>query len=370
MRHLFSTLLPLVLAGHLMGQGDCSDAAIMAMKGGWKKHPDANMRYDKNQARINRCLDSISKLFQSSLSDLRGIDATWYRTMSDPMVPGGPPGFNFNSLYKPWYCNIHVHKMLLSDETGTWIWVYVNTLGSLFRNQHVESTLQVNGMTIYSQPLRKGSWKGYDLYFPEGPGGMASFVLLTHRDRLPWRSVTQREYLVAWRAYVESLKQSSTINMTSMQADDRKEIEHIQNNPNLKPEIKEIQLKAIQKREAMYADNANGNAKLSQAFDDKVRLIDDYLAHTSEAALAQPAWISPRGKSGFDGSFSSEDRGGILQVVLDPDYFSRDIPGYVPQLILIQWTWDKVTPSLQFKKQFEENFPVDRLAAMVDNKNK
>ncbi|MDP4149241.1 MAG: hypothetical protein Q8938_06090 [Bacteroidota bacterium] len=367
MRQPFSILLTLIVSSRLMAQSDCDDAAIMAMKGGWKKVPDANMHYDKNQVRINRCVDSIGKLFQSSLADLKGIDAGWYRTMSDPMVAGAPPGFNFNSLYKPWYCNIHLHKMLLSDETGTWIWVYVNTVGSLFQNQHVETGLQVNGMTICTQPLRKGSWKGYDLYFPEGPGGRAKFVLLTHRNRLPWRPVTQREYLMAWRSYVQKMKEGSTINLAAMQADDQKEIEHIQNNPNLKPEVKEIQLKAIQKREAMFAGNASGNAKLGQAFDDKIRLIDDYLAHHSESTLAQPAWVSPSAHSGFDGSFSSEELGGMLQVVPDPDYFSKDVPSYVPQLIMMEWTWDKNTPSLQFTRQLEENFPIGRLAAMVDN---
>ena len=53
-------------------------------------------------------------------------------------------------------------------------------------------------------------------------------------------------------------------------------------------------------------------------------------------------------------------------VVVNPDYFKLNLPRYVPQMIVLYWSWDKNGPCQDFKKQLEENFPVDQLKAMID----
>jgi hypothetical protein len=358
-------------------QEDCGDQAVMSVKGGWKKRADANMRYDKNQAHIDHCLDSISKIFQWAVSDLRGVEAAWYRSMSDPVVPGGPAAYNFNSMYLPWYCNKNLHKMMLSDETGTWVYVFVNSLAWLLSDQYDQLSISVDGAKIYMRPSRKSSWKGHDCYQPSGHGASENCILLTHGNRPPWKAVSQEQYLRAWRAYLEDLKKKSGGHVAAQNQQDQKEIEQIQNNNSLKPEQKKAVLDGIQKRQSLYAGNGDGGTgtgtgsgasggKMDKYYDDKMRLVDDYLGHASQELLGQPAVIGPNEKSGFEGHFSSEEKGGRMLVTIDPDYFSKQAPGYTPQVMVLYWRWGNDAASQHFKKQFEDDFPVDRLSALLD----
>jgi hypothetical protein len=372
---IFFSVAELAVMEFAFAQEDCSDQAIMAVKGSWKKRADANMRYDKNQTHIDHCLDSIGKIFQSSFSDLRGVEAAWYRAMSDPVIPGGPAAYIFNSMYLPWYCNKNLHKMMLSDETGTWAYVFVNSLAWLLSDQYDQLSITVDGAKVYLRPSRKGSWKGHDCYQPSGHGASGNCILLAHGNRTPWKAVSQEQYLRAWRAFLEDLKKKSAGNVAAQNQQDQKEIEHIQNNNSLKPEQKKAMLDGIQKRQALYAGNGGGGAgtgasagggKIDKYYDDKMHLVDDYFGHASQDMLGQPAVIGPNEKSGFEGHFSSEEKGGRMVVTIDPDYFSKQTPGYVPQVMVLYWRWGNDVVSQHFKKQFEDDFPVDRLSALLD----
>jgi hypothetical protein len=208
-------------------------------------------------------------------------------------------------------------------------------------------------------------------YQTSGQGVSGNCILLVHDNRPPWKAVSQEQYLRAWRAFLEDLKKKAAGNVVAQNQQDQKEIEHIQNNNSLKPEQKKAMLDGIQKRQAMYAANGGGGGgKMDKYYDDKMHLVDDYLGHASRDVLGQPAVIGPNEKSGFEGHFSSEDKGGRMLVTIDPDYFSKKVPGYIPQVMVLCWKWGNDAVSQHFKKQFENDFPVDRLSAMLDNGTK
>jgi hypothetical protein len=333
MRKIIFFLLLFAITNRAVAQEDCGDAAIMSKTGSWKKHADANMRYDKNQANINRWLDSIGKLFQVAVPEPKGMEAAWYRSMNGPIFPGAPSAYTLNSMYLPWYCNTNLHKMLLSDETSTWAYVFVNSLDWFVSGQFDKASVQVDGATVYNRPLRKGEWKGIDLYQPSSHGPAASCILLTRGSRPILKPVTQEQYLHAWRTFVMNQK-----NETARLADG--------------------------------TNSGSNDAKLAKAvkyYDDKLQMIDNYLSHAGEEQLRQPAVIGPKDNGDFTGSFSTEEKGGRMLVTVDPAFFSRDLPAYVPQVMVLYWRWGKDAASQNFKKQFEENFPVERLAAMLDN---
>lgn len=337
-RNALCLLICFAVALLASAQDDCSDQAIMAMKGSWKKRPDANMQSGRNQAHINLCLDSISKIFQSACPELKGVEAAWYRSMSDPVIPGGPTAYIFNSLYLPWYCNKNLHKMMLSDETGTWAYVFVNSFGWFLSNQYDQLGLTIDGANAFLLPLRTGSWKGYDCYQPSGHGPSGSCILLTRGNRRPFKPVSQQQYLRSWRSFVEDLKK-----------------------------------KAAGKGASGAGAGAGATAgadKMNKYYDDKVKLVDDYLGQTSQDVLGQPALIGPGEKSGFEGHFSTEAKGGRMAVTIDPDYFSKQTPGYVPQMMVLYWRWGNDAVSQNFKKQFEADFPVEQLNALLDHPGK
>jgi hypothetical protein len=92
--------------------------------------------------------------------------------------------------------------------------------------------------------------------------------------------------------------------------------------------------------------------------------LTDELNKESETELQQPA-IVDNSSTIFKG-FTTDENGGRMMVVVNPDYFKLNLPRYVPQMIVLYWSWDKNGPCQDFKKQLEENFPVDQLKAMID----
>ncbi|HVU54222.1 MAG TPA: hypothetical protein VHD83_04165 [Puia sp.] len=310
MRKLIFFLIWLFFADDMSGQEVCDDAAIMSKTGSWKQHSDANMQGGKDMTAVNHCLDRISQLFQSAYPDLKGMEATWHRGMSDPLFAGAPTAYEYISEYKAWYCNVHVHQLMLSGETGTWAYVFVNSLVWFFQDER--EPLKLNGSVLYMLPVKKGSWKGYDLYQPYFHRE-ASCIVLTRGGRIPWKPVTQEQYLGVCRAFLEGQKKQF---------------------PNL------------------------------SWLDQKIQTIDNYLHASSVASLQQPAVVLPRDKYDFKGGFSTEDKGGCQMVVLNPTYFS--LSGSAPQLMVLYWRWEKNVAAQYFKKQLEEHFPVDKLQGMID----
>ena len=66
--------------------------------------------------------------------------------------------------------------------------------------------------------------------------------------------------------------------------------------------------------------------------------------------------------------FSSEANGGYMLVTENPKYFRKDLPKYVPQLIVfsiskMRWWF---TPKIDPIKILEEKFPIEKLQAMID----
>jgi hypothetical protein len=64
--------------------------------------------------------------------------------------------------------------------------------------------------------------------------------------------------------------------------------------------------------------------------------------------------------------FQSEEQGGTMLATQNPAYFRQDLPKYVPQLFVFSLSADPKGWSKDFKRIVEENFPVERLQAMID----
>ena len=356
-------VLPL-LPGPLSAQTECTDADILAKKGTWEKRPDANLRYDKNQTQILRSLDSVSKLLQGAIPEPKGIKAAWYRTMADPLLPGWPVAYEFNSLYFCWFCSKEMHKVALETETGTWVWVHVNSWGWFFGDRPKEKDLKVNGAFIYNMPVKVGTWKGYDLYQSIIDPSNRCIVLGRHGG-LPFRPVTEQEYLNSLRAFLVEEKKPIGPSPEQQAADDQKEIDRIQKS-DAKPELKQAMLKGIHERQQMQAQSAGVNP-VSKAIDQQIQAIDNYLRNTPTDQLQQPAILPRQGRTPFDGSFTTLQNGGQLKITVNQEYLDRRLAAGRPQFMVLYWAWEKRNAaSMNFKQQFESDFPIEKLQAMLD----
>lgn len=64
--------------------------------------------------------------------------------------------------------------------------------------------------------------------------------------------------------------------------------------------------------------------------------------------------------------FTTQEKGGRMIVLINTAYFNMQLPRYAPQFMISYWRSENNSPSQNFKKQFEENFSVEKLKAMVD----
>ena len=356
------------LSENIIAQEVCTVESVMAVSGKWKKVPDANMKYSKDQPAIISRIDKISEFFKSTYPEPRGIEAAWYRTMdSYPLIENGPLPYNFNSLYKAWYCNQHLHKMMPGDETGTWAHVFVNSFNWFFSDHEDPLQLHVNGKPVNLMPEKTGEWKSYALYQTYWGNGRDRFIVLTHHDQLPWKPVSQEQYLQAIRGrWIDEKGKSSSgyaVNEESL----KKSMADNQNSKYLKDEDKAKINASLQKRlDEIQRSEGENVAKANKYWDDRIATIDDYIRKTNPETLQQPAVMDRKFAGDFNGTFSTAEKGGRQLVILNTDYFNLKLPNYVPQMMILLWSWDNNAPSQDFKKQFEENFPVEKLKEMID----
>ena len=53
-------------------------------------------------------------------------------------------------------------------------------------------------------------------------------------------------------------------------------------------------------------------------------------------------------------------------MTVNPDYFRKDLPAYVPQVIVVHWQLQEGVASRHFGKLVEANLPIEKFLAMID----
>lgn len=303
--------------------------SVMAKKGTWKKVEDDLAFPDKTFPRaqyklVNSRIDSLFVFFKESLPELNGFEPKWKRSMrGNSYITNGPVPYAFESYYLHYTCNTNLNKILLGDETSTWAYVFVNYVNWFM---YEAGTLDINNdgkiKNVYQLPPVIGKWKGSNVYELRGTfTRSARSVIIGRNGKVPWRSLTQKEYLTGLKNKYEK------------------------------------QLKRFKEGSSYETD-----------YRQKLKYINDYLTITDEEALKKPAFIDPKaGIWGFKGKFGKEDEGGFKLVLsgLGENYFDKTLPRYMPQLIQLYWSYGYSSPEQLFKEQFEENFPLEKLKAMI-----
>jgi hypothetical protein len=351
---------------------DCDAAVLMNIKGSWKKESDANMRPDKNQSQINSRIDAVSKLFQIAYPEPKGLVAEWYRTMEGkPLVNNGPVTYQLNSLYLAWYCNSNLHKAMLGTETSTWSFVWMNSFGWLIADQYDKALVKVQGLQAWWLAKKIGEWKGLSLYEPTGSPKKGKAVLITRNNQLPYKPVTRLQFLNAMKEKIEADKK------TQLDFENKRTVrsaadEDIARQHGLEGALKNVPPNRIEQRKADYlkhykTEQQRKDENIHQTetyYNSLLNPLTDELNKESDIELQQPAIVD--NNSNIFKGFTTDEKGGRMMVIVNPEYFKSNLPRYAPQMIVLYWSWDKNGPCQDFKKQLEENFPVEQLKAMID----
>ena len=204
--------------------------------------------------------------------------------------------------------------------------------------------LDGNEWTTDGRPIKKKlpvleKWKGYDMCTSQGgayvPLVHDRFVLITRPGELPYVPVTRQQFFDRAIRYVTRYWDEA-IASTNVFSD--------------KTQVEELK-----------KDNAKAKKDALQ------RLLDELDKTTKQGLLNSPAIICGYDITMTTGPvFSTEEDGGNMLVTENPNYFRKNLPVYVPQFFVLTWSWDDDGWALKFRKEVEQNFPIEKLQSMID----
>ena len=257
--------------------------------------------------------------------------------------------YGYSAKFCDYHCGRETYEIMRGAgcEAGTNITVTINSLDGFLTRASLDDynmdIMRIDGRQIRMMPVRTGKWKGYDIFKPEAGSGVN--MILLHRDALlPFIPVSRKEYLDRSIVCLQKFFDKSL-----------KLMEH--------PEG----LALLQDKK----ERDEGIKKYQKLRDDVLKYYQDELNATTKAGLLNAPAILFGGIADILTTypiFTTQDAGGKMLVTENPAYLKKDIPKYIPQfMIYTMWDGqDGPDPALNPYRLFYENFPIEKLKAMID----
>lgn len=260
----------------------------------------------------------------------------------------GTVSYSYSAGFCDYHCGREPNEIMLGRgcETGTNVNAEINTLQGFFwevSGADLNRDMIIDGRPIRTMPVLKGKWKGYDLYAQQNGSGIR-MVLLHREGMLPYIPVTRKQYL---DRSIEGLQKFFDKMIKSLE------------NP--------VGLATL-----MDKKEKDEQIKKQQKFrDDVLKYYKDELDTTTKAGLLDtPAIIFGEIMQMHTQYplFKTQAEGGRLLVTENPAYIKKDLPKYIPQLIIYSmWNAeDGPDPAMNPYKLYEQDFPIEKLQAMID----
>ena len=348
----------------------CSNEFINNYKGKWLIHEPVSAPdyHDEAMSRLNAMNDLIRKIYPQPT----GGDAGWSgefakKSFADevkyvPVQDRDPEEtktrinpiyrYRYSCILFPWMCTSNPNEIMNMYPEGSSgsIVIRANDLQILNQNYADANEWTIDGRPIKRKMFATGSqWKGYDLMSDVGGiyanAASSHFVLISRDGVLPYIPITRKQYLDRAIPYVTRY-------------------------------YDELTKKVVQGNDAMPAqfrapkDEIDKQTALNtKAKNDAVTKLRDALEETTRKGLLDaPAVVRIDPLLMNEGPvFQSEAEGGCMLVTENPNYFRKELPKYVPQFFVIELnTSDPGHLNMNFKTIIEENFPIEKLKAMID----
>jgi hypothetical protein len=270
-------------------------------------------------------------------TDVNGIPVIFYR---------------YAAMFCGYHCGRTTYEIRRSPgcEAPTTISITINNLDDFFIQLWLDDNTEI--MRVEGRPIKMlspivGKWKGYDVYNSNGIyNPNEKIVFLLHREgMLPYIPVTRKQYL---DRYLKCLQQFFDKTLKSL--------EH--------PEG----LAALQNKK----DQEEGIKKYQKLKDEVLKYYNDELETTTKAGLLDaPAILFGDIMPVLTQYpiFTTLEKGGKMLVTENPAYIRKDLPKYIPQFITYQLSNGPVyyvDQSLNPYKLLDDNFPIEKLQAMID----
>jgi hypothetical protein len=366
----------------VLNAAPCGGVAELFKKiGNWERYPENDLVFPDKTFPANQfslVLDRIEKvlpIMKEALPDLGGLQPKWKGSIrGNSWVDNGPVPASFDCYVFTYYCNNNVNKILLGDEASAGCTIDFNSYGNSFVEEIFQWDTENDGkmISIYQLPEAIGKWKGLTVYGSKIPAAtvgapMDRAVVIGHNGKKPWHTLTQKEYLTGYKNWL--LKNKNEQQETSAHIKKIKQtIAEVQGSKGLTAEEKKGIVQKLEQQLKDYQDR--GMQKIAsiaeKIYNDAVKPVNQYLDTATAETLAQPANLGITGVE-FKGRFAKQGEPGTKLIYFSTKYFNTALPRYAPQFIVLKWGWSTGDASAcKFAKEMEENFPVEKLKALID----
>lgn len=304
-----SALLLALLAGAAAAQS-CSEAALPQMPGVWKQamKGSSNGVPAKDLALQGKVFASLYAMLKQNYSPL-GLTASqggWQRTRATDQRPDS---YGYSVYFLPFYCEGAATKT--ETHTGTVLYIHVNEADFIFSKSATEryfldESERANYAWLKSMPQARDGVLHFKLATDpnEGANAREDKWLVTYDGQLPFRYVSRKEYL-----------------------DDSARL------------FASLRVRELNKVDSDFKDNPQRRDKAlaatRQHIDGQLAVIDKWSKTLSATELQLPAIVSSFEE--FKGFLNEGERGAVILIKDKPEYYKRQLPTSIPQLITVHF---------------------------------
>ena len=338
----------------LLKTGECSDSMLLTIKGKYWFVKDntsteiSDVLLSGQKSEVIRRMEQAHNLLQEAYQPTGNEGHWWWNTGRNlfahnlELTTGIPLcSYTYRCAFEPYGCSRDQPKEIRVIDAYSWCKVSVNDWGDLVGDISKDSSMLINGVPFQVLASVKEIWKGYELCYLND---FDSRTLLIHRKgMLPYIPITRKQYLdyciKRFNKIFDDMIKSSKEMLLSL---------------STKEQIDETVEKAIKmkKETIQHYENELEQSRAANLLDSPaiVRIIDN---------MDVPIFTT-----------GAED-GGML-VTENPAYIRKDLPKYVPQFIVLHWSFISDFPLLggaqgdYYNKIMKANFPIEKLQAMID----
>ncbi|MEZ5417079.1 MAG: hypothetical protein R2708_07035 [Vicinamibacterales bacterium] len=352
-------------------QPGCTPETIATRPGRWM--PDSAGATDIDDAApaalrpaILKRLWTVGPLFREAYPQPVGTQAQGWGEIrrSGDWLPGHLAQYAYESAISVLECGDGVRPRFV-QETGGFAYVYFNSLYRLLDDVG-EMTIDGKPTMVYALAARLPDVRGEAAYSVKMALTWGTAIVFAHDGRLPWRALSQKEYLEALARYYDEAAAETNAGMDEFLVKMAEQIAEARKTlpPDMRDEIVAGMERALAQAKAQRAST---RATFDTAIAADRTQVTDYLASHRDQELAQPAYLYAGVGRNFQGEFGQASDETRLRVVIDPTYFKTDLTQDVPQVITVMWKQEGEYEVLDtWLRQFESRFPFEKLKALLD----
>ncbi|HKC36240.1 MAG TPA: hypothetical protein VKB95_09265, partial [Chitinophagaceae bacterium] len=347
----------------------CANEFIKNYKGKWLIHEPVSVTdyHDEVMRRLNAINDLIRQIYPQPTGGDAGWSGEFAKTSFADEVKYVPVEdrdpeetktkinpvyrYKYSCILFPWICTGNQNEIMNMYPEGSSgsIVIRANDLEILNENYVDANEWTIEGRPIKRKMFAAGKWNGYDMMSSVGGiyanAASEHFVLISRDGILPYIPITRKQYLDRAIQYITRYYDELTKKL-------------LQANEALPAQFRSPQTE--------IDDQKDRNTK---AKNDALKKLHDALEKTTKDGLLDaPAVVRIDPLLMNEGPvFQSEAEGGCMLVTENPNYFRKELPKYVPQFFVIElMPGDPQHSNMNFKNIIDENFPIEKLKAMID----